>query len=92
MGIDFTDSAHKHGIEERDALHAIRNAVYTSTRVKVTDSGLPDRPRRVFVGPEHAQTDRLIEVLIEMVAGGFVVFHAMPLGSYYRRQMEEEKG
>ncbi|MBT1608485.1 hypothetical protein NY542_00150 [Curtobacterium flaccumfaciens pv. betae] len=89
MGIEFTASAGKHGIPEPDALFAIQNAEWTSTRVKVND-GDPGGKRRVFVGPQHAQTDRLIEVLVEMIPGGFVIYHVMPLGSYYRRVMEEE--
>lgn len=77
-------------MSDADALFAIRNAVWTSTRVKVND-GDPASRRRVFVGPEHEQTQRLIEVLVELVPGGFVVYHVMPLGSYYRRVMEEEQ-
>lgn len=90
MGIIYTRSAEKHGISEADALYAMHYARYTSTRVKVND-GDPNGVRRVFVGPQHAQTDRLIEVLIELVSGDFVIYHAMPLGSYYRRQMEQEQ-
>ncbi|WIE58241.1 hypothetical protein DEI96_001110 [Curtobacterium sp. MCLR17_031] len=89
MGIEFTNSAGKHGITEPDALYAIHNAEWTSTRVKVHD-GDPGNKRRVFIGPQHAQTERLIEVLVELVPGGFV-YHVMPLGSYYRRVMEEEQ-
>jgi hypothetical protein len=89
MGIEFTRSAAKHGIRAADALYAIQNAIWTSTRVKVNGGG-PTSRRRVFVGPEHAQTERLIEVLVELVPGGFVVYHVMPLGSYYRSVMDEE--
>ncbi len=90
MGIDFTRSAGKHHIPGPDALHAIKNAVWSSTQVKVNE-GDPRSQRRVFVGPQHAQTDRLIEVLVELKPGGFVVYHVMELGSYYRKLMEEEK-
>lgn len=90
MGIEWTDSAAKWGISQTDALYAIQNAVYTSTRVKV-NSGDLGAMRRVFVGPQHPQTDRLVEVLVEMVGGSFVVYHVMPLGSYYRKQMEEQQ-
>lgn len=58
--------------------------------MKVHD-GDPGNKRRVFIGPQHAQTERLIEVLVELVPGGFVIYHVMPLGSYYRRVMEEEQ-
>ncbi|SFL21652.1 MULTISPECIES: hypothetical protein [unclassified Leifsonia] len=87
MGIEFARSAGKHGISEQDALYAVQHAVYSSDRVKVNNAGRPGGSRRVFVGPQHAQTERLIEV----VPGGFVVYHVMPLGSYYRAQMEGER-
>lgn len=91
MGIEWAGSAGKHNIPQADALYAMQNAIYTSTRVKINDGDSRNK-RRVFVGPQHAQTDRLIEVLIELKAGGtFVIYHVMPLGSYYRQQMEEEK-
>lgn len=90
MGIEFTDSAGKHGIDGRDALYVIQNAVWTSTRVKV-NHGDPNGKRRVFVGPQHAQTDRLIEVLVELIPGGSVIYHVMPLGAYDRRTTEEER-
>lgn len=90
MGIEWPDSADKHSIPHADALYAIQNATYTSEKVKVND-GDPFNKRRVFIGPQHAQTDRLIEVLIELkTSGDFVVYHVMPLGSYYRKQMEED--
>ena len=89
MGIAFTRSADKHGISHADALYAIQNPVYTSTKVKVNPEQ-PNRPRRVFIGPQHAQTDRLIEVLIEVGQSDFVIYHVMPLGAYYRDQMEGE--
>ena len=70
----------------------MQNAIYTSERVKVDKDSKRNR-RRVFIGPQHAQTDRLIEVLIELKSSGdFVVYHVMSLGSYYRRQMEEDIG
>lgn len=91
MGIEFTDSAAKHGISEQDALYVMSRPVYTSTKVKLND-GNPASPRRVFIGPQHPQTDPLIEVLIDMPRlGTFVIYHAMPLGSHYRQQMEEEQ-
>lgn len=92
MGIEWPKSADKHDIPHADALYAMQNAIYTSTKVKINE-GDSRNQRRVFVGPQHAQTDRLIEVLIELKpSGDFVVYHVMPLGSYYRQQMEEEIG
>lgn len=90
MGIEWPTSADKHSIPHADALYAMQNAIYTSERVKVNDGDSRNK-RRVFIGPQHAQTDRLIEVLIELKSSGdFVVYHVMPLGSYYRQQMEED--
>ena len=92
MGIEWPESADKHDIPHADALYAMQNATYTSTKVKINDGDTRNQ-RRVFIGPQHAQTDRLIEVLIELKpSGDFVVYHVMPLGSYYRQQMEEEIG
>lgn len=92
MGIEWAESADKHDITHADALYAMQNSIYTSTKVKINDRDGRNQ-RRLFVGPQHAQTDRLIEVLIELKPGGtFVVYHVMPLGSYYRQQMEEETG
>ncbi|TFD22250.1 hypothetical protein [Cryobacterium sp. TMS1-13-1] len=91
MGIEWTESSDKWDIPHNDALHAMSKPVYTSTKVKV-NSGSPSAPRRVFIGPQHDQTDRLIEVLIEIIAPGtIVIYHVMPLGSYYRHQMEEDQ-
>lgn len=89
--IYWTESADKWGIPHEDALFAIQNARYDSDNVKVNE-GDPSGRRRVFVGPQHQQTDRLIEVLIEVTRGSdFVVYHVMPLGSHYRSQMEEDQ-
>lgn len=91
VGVIFTDSAGKHSISEEDALHAIYHAVYTSTRVKASPEQ-PPRSRRVFVGPQHAQTSRLVEVLVEVRQGGeFVTYHVMPLGAHYKNQMDMEE-
>lgn len=89
MGIEFTASAAKHGISQDDALYAMSNAQYQSNNVKVAGN-LARHPRMVFVGPQHPQTDRLIEVLIELKGDSFVIYHVMPLGSYYRNQMEQD--
>lgn len=90
MGIQWPASSAKHGIPRQDALYAIRHSVYTSSRVKV-DPTRANHPRRVFIGPAHGQTERLIEVLVELRGGDMYVYHVMPLGAYYRRQMEEEQ-
>lgn len=90
MAIEWASSAEDHGIPQADALYAMQHATYTSTKVKVNEGDRRNQ-RRVFVGPQHAQTERLIEVLVELKPSGtFVIYHVMELGSYYRRQMEED--
>lgn len=45
----------------------------------------------LYIGPPHAQTEREIEILVSIYPDSrqAVVFHAMPLGSKYRRYREE---
>jgi len=87
MGIVFARSADKHDIANGDAMYAIQNAIYRSDETG-GDPSVQQRQRMVFVGPQHAQTDRLIEVLVERRGRDFVVFHVMQLGAHYRNQME----
>lgn len=90
MGIEFASSADKHEIPRGDALWAATHAVFMTTKVK-SAPGQPAFPRRAFVGPAHAQTDRLLEVLVEIRPDGNLwVYHVMVLGSLYRKLMEEE--
>jgi len=85
--IEFTPSAEKHGISAGDALYAIKHAIVTTDQVEASDT--TEYPRQLFIGPQHAQTDRLIEVIIERrPSGKFVVFHVMPLGPKYRHLIE----
>jgi hypothetical protein len=89
--IHWTASADKWGIPHQDASFAIQNAQYVSDNVKVNE-GDPSADRRVIIGAQHKQTSRLIEVLLELRRNGdFVVYHVMPLGSHYKRQMEEDQ-
>ena len=91
MTIRWADSADKWGISHEDALYAMNNATYASTKVKV-NNGDTEADRRVFIGKPHAQTERLLEVLVEIIPPGtIVVYHVMELGSYYRSQMEDDQ-
>ena len=75
MGIRYTDSASKHGIANEDALYAMTHAI------RVTDAhDRHGRAAKKFVGPQHAQTDRLIEVIAYFAHGDFVIFHVMETG------------
>jgi hypothetical protein len=46
---------------------------------------------RLYVGPEHEQTDRELEILVNYFTDGreASIFHAMPLGPKVRRYREE---
>jgi hypothetical protein len=88
MAIEWAQSTEKHGISRGDALYAMTHSVFTSSRVDVP-KGRPALPRRLFVGPPHGQTTRLLEVLVENRSGGVMfVYHVANLGLLYRRLME----
>jgi len=48
---------------------------------------------RLYIGPEHAQTGRELEVIVRVAVDGSrreaVVFHVMQLGPKFRRMREE---
>lgn len=91
MGIEWAGSSDKHGIPRGDALYAIQHFVFWSDEVDVA-TGKTQLPRKLFIGPAHAQTERLLEVLVELRPGAvFWVYHVMDLGAKYRRLMEEEQ-
>ena len=51
-----------------------------------SSKGTNVRANQTLVNLAHGMSN-----LIELKPGGnFVVYHVMPLGAYYRRQMEEE--
>lgn len=75
MGMVFKDSAARHGITQEDALHVIRNAV----RVEPITDRHGD-PAKKFIGPLHAQTNRLAEVAVKTTGGDFIIFHAIETG------------
>lgn len=75
MGIEYTESASRHGISEQDARYVIRHA--TTIRPIKDRYG---RPAKAFIGPLHAQTDRLAEVFAHFNGRDFVIFHAQETG------------
>lgn len=88
MSPRWTESTEKHNIARGDAVHAILHATY----VRVLPEEVSEGRIRLFIGPEHAQTDREIEVLVHDFpdsAREAVVFHVMPLGPKFRRYREE---
>lgn len=84
----WESSSFKHEIDKRDQIYAMLNATYTAS--------VPEEARnggvvRLFIGPEHAQTEREVEILVEEFSDGREarIFHAMHLGSKFRSYREE---
>jgi hypothetical protein len=89
--IEWTDSTRKHGIPRGDAVYAMTHAMLVSEKVTIT-AGQGNNPRKIYIGPAHAHTDRLLEVLVEFVPNGVIrIYHVMNLGSKYQRLLEEEQ-
>jgi len=81
-------SSDRHFVPRRDQVYAIVHATY----VRVLDEPVEFGELVIYIGPEHAQTDRELEILVhEFPDTGFAayIFHAMPLGAKYRRYREE---
>ncbi len=80
-------SADKHDVPHADQVHAILHATYIAELGASDDGGTV----RLYVGPEHAQTDRELEILVNYFTDGreASIFHAMPLGPKIRRYREE---
>jgi hypothetical protein len=84
----WTRSAFKHDIPKADQVWAMVNATF---QADLPGESLDDGTVRLYIGPPHAQTDREIEILVNVYADGREarVFHAMDLGAKYRRLREE---
>lgn len=81
MAVEFTRSASKHGISPEDAIYAIANAE-ASAPIKGRDG---NKDATVFVGHPHAQTDRYIEVIVEITPPrNLKIFHVMELTDKFR--------
>lgn len=89
MSPRWTDSTRKHGVARADAMFAMINATYTAD-LRDNGDGTVDR---LYIGPEHAQTDRELEVIVQLAVDcsgrEAVVFHVMQLGPRFRRMREE---
>lgn len=68
-------------------MHAILHATYVAELGASNNGGTV----RLYVGPEHPQTDRELEILVNYFTDGreASIFHAMPLGPKIRRYREE---
>jgi hypothetical protein len=80
-------SSDKHDVPRTDQVHAILNASYIADLGTSDDGGT----LRLYIGPEHAQTDRELEILVNHFTDGreASIFHAMQLGPKFRRYREE---
>ncbi len=85
----WTHSTAKHGISRADAMYSMLHATYI---VDIRDNG-DGTVDRLFVGPEHAQTSRELEVIVKVAVDSSgreaVVFHVMQLGPQFRGMREE---
>jgi len=84
----WTVSADRHGVARADQVYAIVNANYT---VRLDHERLDEGEVWLYIGHPHAQTEREIEILVNVYADGreVLVFHAMELGPKFRRYREE---
>jgi hypothetical protein len=88
MAPRWEPSSDKHGVSRQDQIFAIINANF----VHELDEPVKEGRIMVYIGPEHSQTDRELEILVlEFPDSGreASIFHAMPLGPKYRRYREE---
>lgn len=89
MAPHWTESTGKHGVSRADAIYAMLHATYTRQLADLGD-GTVDR---LYIGPEHAQTSRELEIIVNVAIDGSgreaSVFHVMPLGPKFRKVREE---
>ncbi|TFD45390.1 hypothetical protein E3T55_18845 [Cryobacterium frigoriphilum] len=84
----WESSSDKHGVDRVDQIYAILHANYTA---ELPGAGRDDGIVTLFIGPQHEQTDREVEILVNVFLDGreSVIFHAMLLGPKLRRYREE---
>jgi hypothetical protein len=65
--------------------------LHPAYRAELPGESIDDGTVWLYIGQPHAQTDREIEILVNVYVGGreAVVFHAMELGPKFRRYREE---
>lgn len=87
MGIEFKDSADRHGVPREDTIYAMTHA-----EAAAEVPGHPGETTTVYVGPPHGQTDRYLEVIAALrPPRTVVIFHSMPLTDLYRHLLHERK-
>jgi len=78
--VEIHDSARKHGVDDRDILHAIDNAL------AIEDLG-EDPDRWLVIGPDRAAN--LLEVIfLTTIEGTQLVIHAMAMRGKFRGLLE----
>ncbi|MEV8212288.1 hypothetical protein [Leifsonia sp. NPDC077715] len=83
-------SSYKHRVPREDQVYAMLNATFVDP-IETEDNG---DVIMLYIGPEHPQTDRELEILVRRPArtgAEASVFHAMPLGPKYRRYREDSQ-
>ena len=83
-------SSDKHGVAREDQIYAMVNAAFTDP----IETGKNGDVVMLYIGPEHHQTERELEILVRHPArkgAEASVFHAMRLGPKYRRYREESE-
>jgi hypothetical protein len=88
MAPRWIDSAFKHGVPQADQIWAL---LHTTYQADLPGESRDDGTVRLIIGHPHAQTDREVEILVNVYADGREsrVFHAMELSSKFRRYREE---
>lgn len=84
----WTKSSSKHGIPRGDQIWAMLHANY---QADLPGESPDDGCVRLIIGHPHEQTDREIEMLVNIYTDGrqAIVFHAMDLGPKFRRFRDE---
>ena len=78
----------KHGISKADVVYAIAHATFVDI---IEDPGFRGGRIELYIGPEHGQIARELEVLVVRFDDGreAVIFHVMKLEPKFMRYREE---
>lgn len=89
MAPRWITSSEKHAIPRADQIWAM---VHPNYQTELPGESIDDGTVWLFIGHPHAQTDREIEILINVYEDGreAYVFHAMELGPKYRKLREDD--
>ena len=88
MAPRWTNSSDKHKIPRADQVYAIAHANYKD---RLDSEKLDDGEVWLYIGNPHAQTEREVEVLVNVYPDDreAVIFHAMELGPKFRKYRQE---